>query len=160
MGTCEETAPICLGHFISDLKHIDFVLNRGSIEEFPPNMQVFHTDVDHFKWKASQNSKTGGLLGGGVPILAPAGITVKGSIELAFASNIQNHEEYNRLDSYIVQPNKAYVAECLEGDKLSEHIAGKKAWSMFMITGLKVARKGKRTTSESSHKQVNGGPEV
>ena len=34
MGSGKETAPLCLGHFIPDLKNIDFVLNRGEIEQF------------------------------------------------------------------------------------------------------------------------------
>jgi hypothetical protein len=159
MGTSEETAPICLGHFISDLKHIDFVLNRCAIEEFPPNMQVFHTDAIHFKWDDSWNAETGGGLGAGAPIAAAAGLTVKGSVKLAFSRSVQSCEEYDRLDSYIVQPNRAYVADCLDGDALSAHVAGKKSWSMFIITGIRVARKGKKTTSESSRKEGEGGVE-
>jgi len=161
MGTSEETAPLCLGHFIADLKHIDFPLNRDAIAEFPASMPVFHTTAIHFHWHDSQRSRTGGSLGGGAPIPAAAGaVTVNASVELAFARTLRNHEEYERMDSYIVQPNKAYVAECLEQDELAEFTAGRLAWSMFMITGLRVARKGKRSVEESSHREGNGGPEV
>lgn len=160
MGTSEETGPICLGHFISDLKHIDFVLNRGAVEEFPPSMEVYPTNTTKFTWDDSQDSKTGGALGVGVPIAAAAGLTVKGSIKLAFSNSVHNYEEYEGLDSYIVQPNPAYIAECLDGDLMKAHVADRKIWSIFMITGLRIARKGKKTTSETSKVEVEGGPEM
>jgi hypothetical protein len=126
MGTGKDTAPICLSHFVSELKNIDFVLNRGAIEEFPPNMEVFHTNTIDFKWDDSQDSEMSGSLGAGAPIVAAAGLTIQGSIRLAFSRSVQNHEAYDHLDSYIVQPTKPYVADCLVGKGLKAHIGDRK----------------------------------
>ncbi|MCJ1250618.1 hypothetical protein MMC30_007846 [Trapelia coarctata] len=86
MGTDKETGPICLGHFIKDLKHIDFVLNRGELEEFPANMPVHTTTAFDFKWDSSKVEATGTHLEGGAPIAAAAGMTVKGNLQLMFKS--------------------------------------------------------------------------
>ncbi|EGU72585.1 hypothetical protein FOPG_17915 [Fusarium oxysporum f. sp. conglutinans race 2 54008] len=156
MGTGAETGPICLGHFIESLKRMDFVLNRGAIKPFPPSMPVYPTDVTHFKWQAALDKHAGGGMGAGVPIAALAGATVKANVQLAFQQSVQGWEEYERLDTYIVQPNLPYVEDCLEGDELAAHVNGKLAWSVFMITGIKVARKGKKTVAEERHQGVEG----
>jgi len=190
MGTGRETSPLCLGHFISSLKKLDFVLNKGEIEEFPVNMPVFSTETLHFKWHDANTNTTGGGLGAGAPIAALAGLVLKASIKTIFKKNIENWEEYERLDTYIFQPDRSYVEDCLEGkklatevkvlenvvieeenktensgkeegevarnNKLAKEIGGKKAWSMFLITGIKVARKGKKTTAESNKTIIKG----
>ncbi|KAJ5668903.1 hypothetical protein N7462_009973 [Penicillium macrosclerotiorum] len=143
----EETGPICLGHFIADIEHIDFALNQGCIEEFPPSMRVYQTKTIHFKWDENTEASGGGSFGMGAP--APGGMAIKGSLKQVFRRSVHSYEEYDRLDTYIVQPNKAYIAECLEIDELASHIAGKRSWSAFMITGLKVARKGFKTLHQA-----------
>lgn len=161
MGTGKETAPICLGHFISDLRHIDFVLNRHEIDEFPANMPVFPTTTVKFKWDDSKTSETGGKLGGGVPIATAAGLTVKANLNLLFKQEITNHEEYDRLDKYIVQITKSYVADCLASIESLAKNTRKPMWSMFVITGMMVARGAtKMIASESENKEVEGGTEA
>ncbi|RTE75262.1 hypothetical protein BHE90_010299 [Fusarium euwallaceae] len=157
MGTGNETAPLCLGHFVSDLRRLDFVLNSGEIEAFPPGMDVYPTDTLHFNWNDSDESDTHGGLGAGAPIIAALGLVVKASVKTIFKRAVNHWEEYDRLDTYIFQPDKVYAADCLEGDKLSNYIDGKGSWSMFMITGIKVARKGKKTTSESNRREGDVG---
>jgi hypothetical protein len=191
MGTGRETSALCLGHFVSSLKRLDFVLNKGEIEEFPPNMSVYSTETLQFKWHDADTATTGGGLGAGVPIAALAGLVLKASISAIFKRSVQNWEEYDRLDTYIFQPDRTYVEEFLEGVKLSEQVEilekatmgddgveekktnktkadtvqhtklaketeGKKAWSMFLVTGVKVARKGKKAVVESDKKTVKG----
>ncbi|KIW14800.1 hypothetical protein PV08_07585 [Exophiala spinifera] len=156
MGTSKETSPLCLGHFISDLKNLDFPLNRGEIEEFPVNMKVYQSSTLHFQWKDSQEAQTGGGLGAGAPIAAAMGLVIKASAQALFRHEVEHWEEYDQLDTYIVQPDRIYVSECLEGNKLANYIKDKKSWSMFMVTGVKVARKGKMTTSKSRHSEASG----
>jgi len=158
LGTDTDTAPISLGHFIADLAHLDFVLNRGKSEPFPTSMNVFQTSTLQFRWDDSQDLQTG--VSGSVGAEAGVGIAVKGSIQVAFRSAVQNYEEYDRLDTYIVQPSKAYVAECLDGEQLAAHVAGKWRWKMFMVTGIKVARKGRKVIAESRWNNGEGGPEI
>ncbi|EXA29729.1 hypothetical protein FOVG_18810 [Fusarium oxysporum f. sp. pisi HDV247] len=156
----DSNAPICLGHFIPDLKHLDFTLNSGSILAFPSRMRVFRTRTVDFKWDDTNDKLVGTNLAAGVPILAPAGFTVKASLQLAFKRTMANHEAYNRLDSYIVQPNRHYVSECLKRQELRAQVEGKAMWSIFMITGIRVARVGRRDITEGSFVVVGVGPEV
>lgn len=156
MGTGDETGPVCLGHFIASLKRMDFVLNRGAIKPFPPSMAVYSTDATHFKWDEAHNKRAVAGAEAGVPIATVAGATVKAGVQLAFQQSVQGWEEYERLDTYIVQPSKTYVEDCLEGGELAAHVSDKLAWSVFMITGIKVARKGKRTGAEERHRGADG----
>lgn len=161
MGTGKETGPICLGHFIPDLNRIDFVLNRHQIEEFPDNMPVYSTTAINFKWKSFKEYEIGGQIGGSLPIIAAAGVTVGASLQLLFKNRITNYEEYDRLDKYIVQINKSYVSDCVTSIPGLVEYTKKHKWTMFVITGLMIARGvTKSVASESRGIEAGGGPKV
>lgn len=160
MGSGNDEAPLCLGHFISDLKHLDFVLNRSKIEKFPASMPVHHTKSLQFEWKDFKVAETGGQLGASAPIAALIGLVFKADIRLLFRRTVEHWERYERLDTYIVQPTKTYVDDCLQSNELAMRIKGKKSWSMFMITGVKVARMGKTDSSESNQSEGSANFEV
>ncbi|KAH7159377.1 hypothetical protein DER46DRAFT_637873 [Fusarium sp. MPI-SDFR-AT-0072] len=153
-------SPLCLGHFISDLKNLDFPLNRHSILPFPHRMRVFHSTTLNFNWDDTKLKSPGTNLAASAPILAAAGVTAKASLQFAFMRNVESHEEYERLDTYTVQPTKAYIQDCLAQQELKAHVKGKLAWSMFMITGIKVARAGKRDVQEEKNLAADIGPEL
>lgn len=153
----DSQAPICLGHCIPDLRRLDFPINRGAITPFSTRMKVFPTQSINFKWDETRGLENDPLVGVTAPVAAAMGLlTVKGSIQFAFKKAVENHEMYQRLDTYIVQPNRHYVDECLQTEALQDHIRGKTTWSFFMITGIRVARTGKRSTGKSSGVDVNG----
>ena len=160
-GTEEEKGAIRLGHFISDLKHIDFPINQNEVENFPANMPVFATTALEFKWDSSENTERGGNLGVGAPIAVAAGITVKGNLKLTFKREFTNHEQYDRLDKYIVQMNKSYIQDCLDSIGSLEKYTNKRIWTIFVVTGLMVARGAtKRAATESKGMELEVGPEV
>ncbi|CZR39128.1 uncharacterized protein FPRO_05680 [Fusarium proliferatum ET1] len=156
----DSTAPLCLGHFISNLKALDFPLNHGSILPFPPLMRPFCSSILNFTWDDTRLKSPGTNLAAGAPILAAAGVTAKASLQFAFMKTVESHEEYDRLDTYIVQPTKGYIRDCLEQDELKAHVKGKVSWSVFMITGIKVARAGKREAQEETNIAADIGPEL
>ncbi|KAI1016803.1 hypothetical protein LB504_007069 [Fusarium proliferatum] len=156
----DSTAPLCLGHFISSLKTLDFPLNHGSILPFPPLMRPFCSTTLNFAWDDTRLRSPGTNLAAGAPILAAAGVTAKASLQFAFMKTVESHEEYDRLDTYIVQPTKGYIRDCLEQDELKAHVKGKVSWSVFMITGIKVARAGKREAQEETNIAADIGPEL
>ncbi|WKT40442.1 hypothetical protein QSH57_005248 [Fusarium oxysporum f. sp. vasinfectum] len=156
----DSAAPLCLGHFISNLKTLDFPLNHGSILPFPTRMRVFCNTTLNFTWDDTRLKSPGTNLAAGAPILAATGVTVKASLQFAFMKTVENHEAYDRLDTYIVQPTKGYIEDCLEQDQLNAHVKGKVSWSMFMITGIKVARAGKREAQEETNVAADIGPEL
>ncbi|KAL5608705.1 hypothetical protein FOVSG1_003386 [Fusarium oxysporum f. sp. vasinfectum] len=156
----DSIAPLCLGHLVSDLKTLDFPLNADSILPFPPRMRVFCNTSLNFTWDDTRLKSPGTNLAAGAPILAATGVTAKASLQFAFMKAVESHEAYDRLDTYIVQPTKGYIEDCLEQDQLKAYVKGKVSWSMFMITGIKVARAGKREVQEETNVAADIGPEL
>ncbi|RDA92663.1 hypothetical protein CP533_3732 [Ophiocordyceps camponoti-saundersi (nom. inval.)] len=161
-GDGDDTkTPICLGHIIPDLKHIDFPINGGEVVAFPARMTVFKSESIHFKWHDGQRTGWGFALGAGGTIAAALGlVSVKASIRFAFQRSVDEYEEFERLDTYFVQPNRPYVEQCLRMALVKDHVEDKKDWSFFIITGIKVARAGKRSTRAASGTETGGGPQV
>jgi hypothetical protein len=155
----ESQGPICLGHIIEDLGRLDFVLNPLTIQPFTPGMKVEATRMVDFKWDETESKSAGG--GGNVkgPAAVP-GLTAGASTRAVFRQSVQGHEAYYRLDKYIVQPTQDYVTRCLAQEPLAAHVAKSRSWTLYMITGLWVARKGKFTASETRNKTVRGGGKV
>ncbi|KAF1962376.1 hypothetical protein CC80DRAFT_487853 [Byssothecium circinans] len=157
----DTAASICLGHCITGLKRLDFPLNRGEVLAFPTRMKVFRASSLEFKWHDEQRSNHGVKLGIGAPVAAALGLlSVQGSVKLAFRHSRADYEMYDRLDTYFVQPTPAYVEDCLDGEALRKYIAGKSNWSFFLITGIRVARKGSKKTEETRSREVEGGPQA
>lgn len=104
----------------------------------------------NFNWEQQQNRENGGNLGASAPIAAAAGITVGANVQAAFKRSLANYEEYKALDTYIVQPTQSYVNTCMNTAPLNDLKGGWLHTSVFMITGLCVARLGtsKRTETD------------
>ncbi|KXH43874.1 hypothetical protein CSAL01_01790 [Colletotrichum salicis] len=66
----------------------------------------------------------GGVLGGGAPVLAAAGalVTAKADVKAIFKDSVSNCEKYERLDTYLIQVSKAYIADCLERDTVAKEL--------------------------------------
>ncbi|CAJ0544346.1 Ff.00g035700.m01.CDS01 [Fusarium sp. VM40] len=156
----DSAAPLCLGHTVPNLKSLDFPLNQHSVLAFPHRMRVFCNTTLNFTWDDTRLKSPGTNLAAGAPILAAAGIAAKASLQFAFMRTVQSYEAYERLETYIVQPTKGYIEDCLAQDNLKAHIKGKVAWSMFLITGIKVARAGKREAQEQKSLAADIGPEM
>ncbi|RDA89194.1 hypothetical protein CP532_0509 [Ophiocordyceps camponoti-leonardi (nom. inval.)] len=157
----DSTTPICLGHIIPDLKHIDFPLNGGEVVAFPARMAVFKSESIHFKWHDGSRSGLSLVFGAGGSIAAALGlVSVKASVRFAFQRSVDEYEEFDRLDTYFVQPNRRYVEQCLQTALVGGYIEDKKDWSFFIITGIKVARAGKRSTRAASGTDTGGGPQA
>ncbi|KAJ4409980.1 hypothetical protein N0V82_009348 [Gnomoniopsis sp. IMI 355080] len=157
----DSQAPICLGHCIPDLRHIDFPINSGDIKAFPTRINVFLSQAINFKWDETRGTGHHLSLSAGSPVAVAAGLlTASASIRLAFKKTVEHHEAYERLDTYIFQPNRQYVEDCLKTQSLKKYVDGRFLWSFFMITGIRVARVGKRSTEESSGAEIDGGPQV
>lgn len=157
----DSQAPICLGHCIADLKHLDSPINYGAVVAFPQRMSVFSSHVIDFEWKRKRSFATSLALATSAPIAASLGLqTFKASIGVAFKRFVSQYEEFQRLDTYIVQPNHRYVQQCLQSEELKNYIGNKTNWSFFMITGLRVARAGKRSDANTKTVEAKGGPNV
>lgn len=154
-------APICLGHCVPDLKNLDFPINRGAIVPFPTRMKVFRTQSINFNWDDGRSFGTGLSLATSAPIAAMMGLlNARASVGFAFKKSLAEHEEYEQLDTYIVQPTRSYVEQCLQTEPLKRFLSERKVWSFFIVTGIRVARVGKRQKVDSKRLEVLAGPGV
>ncbi|KAI4599477.1 hypothetical protein KJ359_001919 [Pestalotiopsis sp. 9143b] len=157
----DSQAPICLGHCIADLKHLDFPINSGAVVPFPLRMNVYTSHVVDFEWERKRGLGTSAALAAGAPIAAALGfLAAKAGTKLAFKRSVTKYEQYGRIDTYTVRPNANYINQCLETAKMKEYIGNKSDWSFFMITGIKVARAGQRSKKVQRSAEVGGGPEL
>ncbi|KAK6363378.1 hypothetical protein TWF730_000810 [Orbilia blumenaviensis] len=160
----KPTGPISLGHIIPDLKHLDQVVNAETIEPFTRGMQIWPTRLLDFKWGNTTERENAVLGHAGVPIAAAVGLTVGADASFAFRQSVKNYWEFRHLDRYIVQPTSAYVNDCLESEEVAKYVETIKTlgfWSIYMITGIIVARGGGRNTVTESHgREVSSGVNV
>jgi hypothetical protein len=160
LGGCTGIeAPICLGHVIEDLKTLDFPINPDAIEPLPRNVRVFPTRMIDFRWEDARSQENSVDMGASAPVAAAAGVTLGADAKLAFSRSVESHEGYERLDKYIMQPTQSYITDCLDEEPFASYIKGKMTWSVFMITGLCVARKGTSSASDSKGTTVGMGIE-
>jgi len=158
-GCTGVEAPICLGHIIEDLKSLNFAMNPDTIEPLPRNMRVFPTRMIDFRWDDARSQERSVDVGASAPVATAAGVTLGADIKLAFSKSVGSHEEYERLDKYIVQPTQSYITDCLDEEPFASYTKGRTTWSIFMVTGLCVARKGTSSTSDSSGATIGMGVE-
>jgi hypothetical protein len=162
-GIGTSSGPICLGHLIPDLKHLDHVINRHGPLEIPPDMPIYPTTAWDLTWEVN---KSGGMnISGntGVPITAAAGLTIKLDAGATFQGTVKNFWEFESLDTFIVQPTSEYVEDSVEDEEVSAYLQKRGLFgssSLFMITGIKIARGAKTKASEVRKRDVYGGPTV
>ncbi|KAL7924539.1 hypothetical protein ACQKWADRAFT_331439 [Trichoderma austrokoningii] len=154
-GIGTTTGAICLGHIIPAVKELDGVINRNQDGiELTPAVPVYHTKYLGLDWKRETALKAG--LDAGVT--APLGAGTPASTELRikhiFAETEENHKEFDALDRYIIQVDRQFIGSILDDEVVKEHIQRTKRrlggqWSVFMITGIMVARGAKGEFGES-----------
>lgn len=159
-GTVE--GPICPGHLIPDLQHLDNVINTKGPEEFPPDMPIHKRTTQEFL----RSTESGGDLtvsaGANVPVVAAIGVDINLSTEKTFQKSVSNSWRFAALDTFIVQVTPAYIEDSLDAPEVIQYTRKHKLLgitrSLFMITGLMIARGAK--SSSLKHRTTGGGAEV
>lgn len=140
----DSRAPLGLGHCIADLNHLDNPINSGVVVAFPPEIRVIRAPSIDLNWDRPHSFDTAVALAAAnerkIPGLGV--LSIEASVSLAFKRTVSQHEFYNRLDTYLVEPRRTYVEQVLKTPKIKGHIAKDDNWSFFMITGIRVARLG------------------
>ncbi|KAF4470197.1 hypothetical protein FALBO_2869 [Fusarium albosuccineum] len=163
-GVVKQTEPICLGHFIKDLKHLDQVINSSGPEPFLLDMPIYHIPAVDFEWEKNRERGFDASATAEVPVAAAPGIAAKASLGFALRKTVRDYWQIEKLDTMVVQPSRAYINRCLETTQIAEFLEHNKlgsTWSIYMITGLKIIR-GK-STHEMSHgggRGIRGGPGI
>ncbi|PMD52483.1 uncharacterized protein K444DRAFT_619940 [Hyaloscypha bicolor E] len=163
IGHVSGSGPICLGHLIPDLQHLDNVINRHGPLDVPPDMPIYPTKARELTFEINKTQGVEFSANTGVPIAAAAGLTIKLDAGLAFKQTVRNFWEFTSLDTFIFQPTGAYVEDSIEDNETRAYLAKLglfQSSSIFMITGIIVARGAKSKTSEVRTRDVHSGPGV
>ena len=156
--------PLCLGHLIPSLRHLDVVINNDEFVPFERKMMPGQPTTTHnFTWD-SDATRTVGVLGeASVPIASGIpGLDATASVGVLFGKRIANYERFARLDQWTTFPSRRYVDMCLKKQEVVDYISRSSsmlgAWTMYMVTGLAVARGcGVRAARESRGVALHGG---
>ncbi|KAH6714002.1 hypothetical protein BKA61DRAFT_607020 [Leptodontidium sp. MPI-SDFR-AT-0119] len=150
---------ICLGHLIPDLKHLDQVINSSlGPEPYTATMRVYETSKWGLKWTIDSSSSTSASVKASVPTgVLP--VDVNTCVGAAFKESVTNYWEFDRLDTAIVQPRRAYIDDSLEAEDVqrfldSKKVLGMKFWTLYMISGIVIARGARIVSAEE---KVNSG---
>ncbi|KAH8897706.1 hypothetical protein GQ53DRAFT_742635 [Thozetella sp. PMI_491] len=164
-GFGHVNGPICPGHLIPDLKHLDNVINRRGHLDITSDIPIYPTQSWDLTWETNR-SKGGEVAGdASIPIAAAAGVTVKLEAGSTFQRTTKNFWQFESLETFIFQPSGAYVEDSLECDEVVEYLKRRgplRSSSLFMITGIIVARGAQIRTEENVSKdfRICAGAEV
>jgi hypothetical protein len=161
-GSKQTGGPLRLGHIIPDLQRLDNVINtRNGPLEAPPDMPIYPTKSWNLTWNIKNGGEWSASVNAGVPIAAAAGITVKADAGVAFQHSVQNFWEFESLETYIIQPPGEYVEDSVEDEQVATYLSKHKrivSPSVFMITGLIIARGAEVKSSMTDGVEIHGGP--
>lgn len=123
-------------------------------------MPIYPTKAWDLTWEANKSNGVGVAGESGVPIAAAAGITILSNAGAAFKKTIRNFWKFESLDTFIFQPTSEYIEESVEDDEVATYLARRgplRSSTMFMITGIIVARGAESKTSEVRTQDIYGG---
>ncbi|EHK27062.1 uncharacterized protein TRIVIDRAFT_217664 [Trichoderma virens Gv29-8] len=135
---------MCLGHIVKDFK--PFECSEEPINQskegimFAPAVTINHTT-----WKEVEG-KQSAPIGAGVSILAAH------QTKFACGNPEENCKEGATFDRYTFEPDREFISRILEDEKVAAHIKRTKGvqllgfggrWSVYMVTGITVARDAK-----------------
>ncbi|UKZ83230.1 hypothetical protein TrVFT333_011036 [Trichoderma virens FT-333] len=157
-GIGTANGSISLGHIIPDPVNLDGVINRS--EEgitFTSTARIRHTRTA-CNWNNVNDLEAG--LSSNIQVSMGTGVPVSTALQskLAFKRTSKNHESFDFLDSYIVDVDRKFISRILEKEEVAAHIERIKGvqllgiggrWSIWMITGIIVARGAKRAYGDS-----------
>jgi hypothetical protein len=154
--------PICLGHIIQSPKRLDQVKNRSGLKPYPADMPVYYTQTWHLTTEIDSDRRVEASAKGE----GPAGATpVDLSLDVAtvFRKTVQNHSQFERLDTMIFQPTDEYVKDVVKDPDVQKLIGrmranhlGLNTWSLYMISGIAVAVGASGSREETLEKGASG----
>ncbi|KAJ5261224.1 hypothetical protein N7478_011819 [Penicillium angulare] len=153
--------PIRLGSIIPSLRKLDSVVNEDGPERFPPNVHVYTTRKDDFQWKSGRGREYKVDSDVGLPVGMVPGIAVGGAAGAAFQRSVSNYAEFD-LEAQIIQPTEGYLEDSVEDEHVQRYIKRNASllnrWSLFMITGLMIARGACGKYGKTEETSFHGGP--
>jgi len=155
--------PIQLGHIIPGLRHLGQVIN-GNPYPYPRGIVVYETRQEDLKWRIDRQNGVDLSVKALVPIPHTGGlVSVGGKASYAFQHSVSRFWEFEALDVMFIQPTRAYIEYCLDEDLVKRYVDKHKnlgSWSLFMITGLTIARGARGHQREEDRHDIHVDPKV
>ncbi|EED22531.1 conserved hypothetical protein [Talaromyces stipitatus ATCC 10500] len=171
-STPTQKGPIQLGHLLSSLIPLPPPINTASGPlPLPAYMPIYPSRLTDLRWQSATSSTLSASATAQLPIPQAMGlVSAGGGAGIAFQKSIARFWCFDAVDVEIIQPDEEYIEESLEVECVKAWIERKRkksligAWSMFMITGLAIAR-GVRGDKDSGMVEGKGwgielGPQV
>ncbi|KAH6887069.1 hypothetical protein B0T10DRAFT_443307 [Thelonectria olida] len=156
----EANGPLRLGDIVpspTDLYPI--ITQNAPLPTFPADMRIWDAPFGDFQWEASSGSGIDVSAGGGAPIATAAGITVDAGVRATFQKTMKSWANFEKMDIEFMQPSTSYIDQVLATDAVQAWINQYKEpitnkWSVFVVTGLMIARGGSVGHSDSKSRTL------
>jgi hypothetical protein len=141
---------IKLGQLVTNPKEPNIPIAPDGPLDFPSNMISVSSVEEGFHWEASSGHDEHLTLSAEMD-----GLPVSGEIKAEFKKKVRNWADFTSLETQLIGPTKQYVEESmgrpLVAETLGKNILQK---SVFMVTGLKIAKKGERGVESARSKEL------
>lgn len=129
--------------------------------ETPSEMPIYQTESRDLTLDMDRAGKLDASAHAGVPTAVTAGTRVMVGAGAAFRDSVQNVSEFASLDTYIFEPTKKYMKDSLEDEQVVSHLKSHEYTpSIFMITGLIIARAADVQSSATNKVEIHSGLEM
>jgi len=130
--------PIKLGQLVSNPAEPYQVIDFSGPSAYPANMPIIPSVEQHFTWDSVTGSEGNLTLSGRTNCLP-----VSGAVRAAFKNTMHSYAQFETLETAIIVPTPEFISSSMNRPVIKEflgsHVLPKR---VFMITGLKIARKG------------------
>ncbi|KAK1243898.1 hypothetical protein MKX08_002036 [Trichoderma sp. CBMAI-0020] len=126
-------------------------------------MRITSTQDCEFDWAIERERENGGIIAVGAPVAVAIGGTLNAEFSAEFKGTMKRWAKFKTLDTEKVQPSRAYIDRVLALPDVREYIEHHKLpvlnqWTVYVVTGLMIARAGGIIgRSESSSGVIGGG---
>lgn len=146
-----QRGPLALGTVISDLEHLTPLNIRNRIQ-VPENLvynPVVQTNVQDTLLKARTSNFKAWLQARGLP--------VEGSVSVGGSKEVENDMSCESIVATYFDPDHAYVKDCLAVKPIQDWLDNtNSSANLYLVTGLKVAKKLKFNNSSTAEHRVKG----
>lgn len=125
-------------------------------------MRITSTQDCEFDWAIEGEREDSGIIAGGAPVAAAIGATLNAEFSAEFKGTMKRWAKFKTLDTEKVQPSRAYIDRVLALPGVKEYIDQHKIpvlnqWTVYVVTGLMIARAGGTIGSSESRSGAVGG---
>ncbi|KLU87650.1 hypothetical protein MAPG_06645 [Magnaporthiopsis poae ATCC 64411] len=159
-GVGQARGPRCPGNLVPDLKRLNFVINsHPGPTKYPTDAPLWQLKRWDFNWKQTNSNSTSVSAKAATPL---EGVGAETAIR--FRSTVSDYWRFDCLETFELQLSPSYLQDSLEAPAVAKYVQDHKSpfglWSMFMVTGIMVARGASKESSRNREFGVEATPQV